>query len=302
MGKKHYQCHVCGHAFNQCTPYYQHMEKRHSMNRGTIKDIMKIVMEAKKRNGEKVDLFVVPDNLDEIVANLNLEDSVMKSKINYVFQTNQNCVKSKLETDLSGNEIVPEQVIPQNSGDNLEQHSLAESILSHSVQGTSIAVTAVENGSVTLNLQTLEPMRSVPLVLKTDDEKKLYSAQSLVDMQGHLQVMQPVENMVLYQLSDQTVESSGLMNLEPVKTLQQSSGHPKQKMKLLSHYAEYQQQKNVPTQPAVQQVTSKMQGIPISVALPTYVQPNVSVAVTGIDPLSDAYTTSDFIERMLDGQ
>ena len=299
-GKKHYQCHVCGHAFNQCTPYYQHMEKRHNLDRGSIKDIMKIVMEAKKRNGEKVDLFIVPNNIKEIMTNLKLEEELSKPKFNYIFESTQNRpeIKADIENSYSAKlDPMPEPIVPTATAETLMQHTVPENMLVQNSANTSLAITTSENGSLTLNLQTLEPMKPVPL--------KLYSGQSLVDMQVHPQPIQPTDNMT-FTVTEQPDQSSGLMSLEPMKNLIPSGGHPKQKMKLLSHYVEYQQHHKIssPSPHDHQQqlpMTTKVDQIPISIAVPTYGQPGVTLAGTGMDQLPDAYTTSDFIERILQG-
>jgi len=79
-GIKHYQCHICEHAFNQCTPFYVHMEKKHDIERDKIKAVMNIISEGCKRAGKKVELYRVPDNVEEWLAELEQEELRIASR------------------------------------------------------------------------------------------------------------------------------------------------------------------------------------------------------------------------------
>lgn len=310
-GKKHYQCHVCEHAFNQCTPYYQHMEKRHNMDRGSIKDIMKIVIEAKKRNGQKVDLFRVPDNIDEIVTNLKLEEQFVKttpgSQVT-IGEKYYGLMKSNPVSENATNLQVTESVLNHEpvvqTVNNLHLRA-SESLVfaNHQIpQNSPLTITSPDNCNMAISLQTLEPLKPIPVMIKSEEEiKQLYGEQALTELQTHPQPIQPTENVLNFSVSDQTGQGTSLMSLEPVKTLLQTSGHPKQKMKLLSHYAEYQQQKVVPSQSG--DIHEKMPEVPATVSMATYGQQVVSQGSAGIDPLTDAYGTcaSDFLEHILQG-
>ena len=54
------------------------MEKNHEMNKIYLKDVMKCAAEACRREGRKLDVYRVPDNIEEIVARLRREDEGVK--------------------------------------------------------------------------------------------------------------------------------------------------------------------------------------------------------------------------------
>ncbi|KAL4228800.1 hypothetical protein ACF0H5_011840 [Mactra antiquata] len=66
-GEKRFQCHVCNHGFIQSTPYWVHMEKRHQMDRETVKNILSEIREANKRSGRKTEINVLPADVDQIL-------------------------------------------------------------------------------------------------------------------------------------------------------------------------------------------------------------------------------------------
>lgn len=75
-GIKMYQCHICDHAFNQCTPYFVHMEKHHGMKRPIVKEMLKHVHEANKRSGNKSATIMLPRNVDTLVRQVVSEDAI----------------------------------------------------------------------------------------------------------------------------------------------------------------------------------------------------------------------------------
>lgn len=274
------------------------MEKRHNMDRGSIKDIMKIVMEAKKRDGgQKVDLFRVPNNIEEIITNLRLEE---ENKVSFKCEPMRSFngdMKPEDNAVADGKYTVSETLYPQPSS-GFVNHTISENSFVHTAPDAMVNVSVADNSSVALTMPTLEPMKPVALLLKTEDEMKpLYHG--YVEMQHQPQPIQPTQNVLSFSVTDQTGASSGLMNLEPVKTFLHAGGHPKQKMKLLSQYAEYQQQKTNMGQTG-QLLQAKVEGVPITASLPAY--SHTTVHAGSMEPLTDAYTTSDILDSFFQGQ
>ncbi|WAR05303.1 ZN112-like protein, partial [Mya arenaria] len=61
-GEKQYECHVCGHAFIQSTPFWVHMETKHGLNKESAQKRLKDIQEMKKRLGIKTSISRLDDN------------------------------------------------------------------------------------------------------------------------------------------------------------------------------------------------------------------------------------------------
>lgn len=56
------------------------MDKSHDLDKTYLKDVMKCVAEARRREGKKLDVYRVPDNIDEIIAKLRKEDEGVETE------------------------------------------------------------------------------------------------------------------------------------------------------------------------------------------------------------------------------
>lgn len=111
--KKHYQCHLCNRGFNQCTPYFHHMGKTHGLDKTYLKDVMKLVVESLRREGKKLELYRVPDNIEEIVAKLKREDEGINSEQPQQGQVTGalTAVPSSGDAFISNSQIMPAQPV-----------------------------------------------------------------------------------------------------------------------------------------------------------------------------------------------
>ncbi|XP_045207183.2 uncharacterized protein LOC123559432 [Mercenaria mercenaria] len=67
-GEKRFRCHVCNHEFIQSTPYWVHMEKRHQMDRESVKNMLKGIRESNKRVGKRTEINVLPKDVDHLLV------------------------------------------------------------------------------------------------------------------------------------------------------------------------------------------------------------------------------------------
>ncbi|XP_052804407.1 uncharacterized protein LOC128234289 [Mya arenaria] len=324
-GNKHYQCHVCEHAFNQCTPFYVHMEKRHNMNREAIKTVMRVVTEAFKRDGKRVELYRIPDDVEEIMAGLELEEERIAAQgdttpaaskpplprvspsiiAHVVHKPKEKCkVPRVCNISYSGNKSTGSSIDALESGV-LQVH--VDSSMSNALD-----MLAMEQKStcasdlITLNEKAImaeNPVSTSEMILM--DYKHNAASNSsgvhflnldhqnrpLISTDGHIQLVSadiqiPVYHPMQPSGSHSHVSDEGLKQKSYIQ-----AGHPKQKMKLLSQHQTFQTPWSVPTSQTDLGQGSKMQQVPI-----IYAPQGQSV-----DPLAEAYT-ADFIERIFQGQ
>lgn len=55
------------------------MERAHDLDKAYLKDVMKLVVESKRREGKKLDIYRVPDNIDQIITKLKQEDERLEN-------------------------------------------------------------------------------------------------------------------------------------------------------------------------------------------------------------------------------
>ncbi|KAH3704842.1 uncharacterized protein LOC127860257 [Dreissena polymorpha] len=320
-GLKHYQCHVCNNAFNQCTPYYVHMEKRHNINRESIKQVMKIVMEAYKRVGKKLEFYRVPCNIEEIMANLLSEEKIkLEQGANGIGVSSSDHSKtlslsrispSTIANVISGgksdngvsNIISNRSRILENSNEvNLSGFTLVDLNQKYDLRvcvNKGIESKSYDDHHVAMSVtEEFSPMNSSSsaqnLMLKEE------SGASLLDLDKQPKTWISTDGNTLivsgellgYQESVTLAQNTE----ESLRSRQYTSTQLKPKMKILSQHAEFSMQR--PHGLAVtDQVHEVKQGMSSHLSSP----PVHSQAVQQMDPMIEAYT-ADFLEKIFQSQ
>lgn len=99
-GLKRYQCHICEHAFIQSTPFWVHMEKRHGMDRATVKTKLKELHEANRRSGIRTEINVLPRSSGVMVGKQEESDDkkLMSQSYSNMFSDNEENQSQDIDT------------------------------------------------------------------------------------------------------------------------------------------------------------------------------------------------------------
>lgn len=297
------------------------MEKRHDIDRESIKQVMKIVMEAYKRVGKKLEFYRVPCNIEEIMANLLSEEAIKleqgangsgaSSSDNGKTLSLSRISASTIANVISGGKsnngvrnISSNSSGIMNNSNEVNQPSFSMADLnqkydlrvcvnkgmeSKSYEEHHVAMSVTEeflsmnSSSTPQNLMTKE--ESVTSLLDLDKQPKTWISTdgNTVIVSGELLGYQ--ERVTMAQNAEESHRSR-----------QYTSAQPKSKMKILSQHAEFSMQR-----PHAQAVTDAV----------NEVKPGMTSHLTGfpvhsqtgqqMDPMIEAYT-ADFLEKIFQSQ